>query len=214
MATLTLQEALDRRGELSVDELNSLFPQTVAAVLAMEDITPGATIGDWTVIENDEGHRGFETEFPGLMEEMAQLFRVLQLEPGYLSVSIQAHAGVFDLQGIYDVREGAETEAATNETTTVEAELGTVVEQLDGDDEPTPEAMEAVFDRMSNLTLLFVCWILNTDLLDFITGEEPTSHRDVMAEMRRDLENMMLGQPTETQGGGKKRRRRKDKPQE
>lgn len=211
---LTLADALNKHSELGIDELNNLVPEVVAATLGREDVVPGSTIGDWTVVETDEGHRGFRAEIPSPLAQLSQVIEVLQIEPGYLSIAI-SHLGSDEADsissGTIDFRTALEA-VADNAATAKDSpasvqDRATADNQEDyseaaSDDEALlqqiPEGLDDVdeetFEQLEQLSLLMALFLLNIDLFNFLAGEPVADHRQLMEEINRDFHNAMLGE--------------------
>jgi len=151
---LDLEAALQQEN-LSHNELNSLFPYIVHAVLDRPDVQPGNKIGSWEVIEDAEGHRGFRMEIPALLADAARLAEVIQVEPHhllvYLTIGDQEDENV--MGGNLDFRpEGA----------------AQIVAEYEAADD-----IQRLVRQLKSLELARVCLMLNTNLFDYLK-EKPT----------------------------------------
>lgn len=198
--TLSLQEALTRN-DLSIDEYNSLLPQSIDAVLAMDGANIGATIGSWVIIEDEEGHRGFESEYPGIFG-LSKLCRILRLEPGLIAISIKT-ASEMEFEGVAYYRHATEqsVEAAQADE---HAETGEVIAE---DDAPAENELKGMVGRMMQMNLMMVGWLLNTDLINFLSGEPVLTHEEVNAAILADLTTAGSGNADSTQKPKRKKKR-------
>ena len=193
MMSLTLEEAL-QRPTLSIDELNSLLPQTVQAVLAQPEVGPGSQIGSWEVVETDQGVRGFQAELPDLaLPDVAKLCQVLQIEPYYLVVALQLPGSDYAMQGFLDLRPTSPEQPPIAPS---DHDVLETVSQAVSRDEAD---LEATLEDLQRLTLLMVAWMLNTDLFDHLAGRPVQRLQDIREQIAAEL----------TGSGGKSRKRKK-----